>query len=152
MSLKARPATEQDAYLLAPKLRQADLQEIEAAHGTSPLSTLIESYEISSPCFTIVTDDGEVAGMFGVAAGDKEGYKGVVWMLGSDLLKKHSVSFLRQSHAWVERLHKKYPVLWNFVDARNELHIGWLKWIGVQFVGAGPRGVQGRIFREFIHV
>jgi hypothetical protein len=153
MGLKARKARPSDPALLAPRLRVADLQEIQATHGDMPPEHVIrESYELSEPCFTIVTDEGEVAGMFGVAPGDAKGTFGIIWLLGSDLLKKNSVSFLRQSHAWVEKLHKKYPVLTNLADRRNKLHLGWLKWIGCQFVGERPWGYEQRPFVEFIHV
>lgn len=154
VSLRARKSRPGDAGILAPNLRTEDVQEIKSASGMTPLQALQVSYEISSPCYTVVTDDEDeiVIAMFGVTTSDNPDV-GVVWLLAAPLLVEHSKEFLRKSDEWMARLHKKYPILWNFVDKRNLTHIGWLKRIGVNFIAEHPQhGVDQIPFLEFIHV
>jgi hypothetical protein len=150
--LKGRATTSDDCYYLGPRLRQADKQEIQATfgEGKDPVHVLLEGMEWSSPCYTILAPNNEPIGIFGVRPVGE--HNGIMWMLATDRLEDFGREFLRRSHEWVEKLHRKYQVLGNCVDARNEVHIRWLKWIGVNFVGECVHGVEGRKFLEFIHV
>lgn len=154
VGLKARKSRPGDAATLAPLLRAEDVQEIKSSSGMTPLQALTESYELSSPCFTAVLDDEDetIVAMFGVVNTESPDV-GVVWLLAAPLLLTHSKEFIRKSSEWIERLHKKYPILWNFVDKRNHTHIGWLKLVGANFVAEHPaHGVDQIPFMEFIHV
>lgn len=129
MTISARPATEQDVKDLAPRLRLADVREIQAASGLSPEAALRASFKASEVCQALFVGDGPVLAIFGVCPG------GVVWMIGSDDLWKHRFNFLRQSRRVTEQLLSSYRVLWNAVDERNFVHIRWLKWLGYIFPG-----------------
>lgn len=154
VALKARKSRPGDAAKLAPNLREADVQEIKSASGLTPLEALTAAYEISSPCYTVVVEDEDqtIVAMFGTVATGRPD-TGVVWLLAAPLLLQHSKEFIKQSDVWLTQLHQKYPILWNFVDKRNKTHIGWLKLIGVNFVGEDPEhGIDRLPFLEFIHV
>lgn len=148
-----RPAHIVDAAELALKLRQADLQEIKSAVGEDPLVLLEQSIAWSDPCFSIIGEGSNPIAIFGVVPDSCAADVGRIWFLGSDELIHHSITFLRYSREWIDRLHERYPTLWNYVDARNEVHIRWLKWCGFAFLRRIEEyGVEQRPFYEFERV
>lgn len=138
-----RVALPGDAAKLAPHLREADRNEIAAATGESTLEVLKRGIAQSCQCQAMVDEEDRPLALFGVDIG------GVVWLLGSTRMRGYSLAFLRHSHHWVERLQAEHVVLWNFVDARNTLHIKWLEWCGFELRGETTDwGVSGlRFFR-----
>lgn len=139
-----------DEYDLAPRLRKADLQEIEAASAQDPIDALREGAEKSVPSCTIIGNIGFVAGMFGVVPED---HFGRVWLLGSDELvtKPLSRQFLSECKSFLNGIERMYPAIGNIIDARNTLHIKWLRWLGFTFIRRIPDyGVERREFLEFI--
>lgn len=146
-----RPATIQDARDLAPRLRPADVQEIWAATGESPEEALIMGVKLGRPALSFVDPRGELAGMFGVTP-LSDPLVGAVWMLSSPAIERYPVHFLRRCRGWIEQFHDAYPVLMNYVDARNVVHIRWLKWVGFQFLRLVPYGVQRMPFYEIVRV
>jgi hypothetical protein len=154
-----RPATAQDAHRLAPKLRKADLQEINAASGSTPLAALLRGVVESSKVFAITSpsDPHDVFALFGVAPLTVVGAPtfpiGSVWLLGSEDLNKVAYRFLRESSTWLDELARGYRLLCNVVDARNTTHIRWLRWLGFRFVAHRPGfGRQGEAFIEFCKI
>ena len=140
-----------DEFDLAPRLRMADLQEIQAASGSNPIYALQEGAEHSVPSCTIIGNNGFVAGMFGVLP-EKDGY-GRVWLLGSDELvsKPLSRQFLKECRSYLHVMERNYQLLGNLIDERNTVHVRWLKWLGFSFIKRYPAyGVEGRPFLEFI--
>ena len=78
------------------------------------------------------------------------------WMLGRDemLTDVHDKwEFLRQSRIHLANLHAMYPVLFNFVDARNTVHLRWLRWMGFTFISRNDNyGPEKRTFYEFVRI
>jgi hypothetical protein len=140
-----RPGDELD---LVPRLRDADLREIKAATDASPLDVLREGAEQSVPSCTIIGNYDTVAGMFGATR------EGRVWLLGSEELVTSPLNrqFLRECRRWCDKLHDLYPLLWNVIDERNEVHIRWLKWMGFTFINKKPYGPHGLPFLEFVRI
>lgn len=146
-----RPATVQDALELAPKLRQADLREVKAASGQSPEAVLLCGVSYGRPCLSFVDPEGNLAGMFGVTpTGVPE--IGVVWLLSSDAVERYPMHFLRRCKPWVEKFNDMYPILTNFVDQRNEVHVRWLRWLGFKFLRLVEYGVEQLPFYEIVRV
>jgi len=142
-----------DADDLAPKLREADLQEIQANLGEDPLIVLERGVAWSDPCYAIVDEEDRPLALFGAVPDPHRAEVGMVWLLASDELVKHPFFVLRNSRKWIERLHRRYRVLWNFVDARNEVHIRWLKWCDFTFLRkVDAYGFEQRPFYEFERV
>jgi len=151
--LTPRPATLHDCHYMAERLRPADAAEVYAAAGASPLSALVEGFETSEEPMVGVTDDDTPVCMGGVGAVEGDPLAGCVWMLATTDIEKHKMSFLRRSKPWVEEWNKKYPVLFNCVDERNELHIKWLRWLGFTFIRRHPLwGYEKRPFIEFVRL
>jgi|TARA_R100000656_G_scaffold121662_1_gene96748 hypothetical protein len=145
-----RIATLKDVEYLAPRLRFVDKQEILAASGLTPFDALKKSFDSSQICFTIVNPKDEPVGIFGVA--DLGGVIGGIWMLGTDNLASIQIAFLKECKKVIQLLNKKYKILWNHVDCRNQLHIKWLKWCGFKFINKKNFGVLNKPFYEFIRI
>jgi hypothetical protein len=133
-----------DVENLSINLRHADKREILASTGTTPLNALLGGYVQSEVCFTILDKENVPVGMFGVSK------DGGIWLLATDDIFKIRFSFLRESRKVVNFLNTKYPLLWNYVDCRNELHIRWLKWCGFKFIRKLNYGVLNLPFYEFV--
>jgi hypothetical protein len=135
---------------LAPRLRLADLQEIQATTTESPIDVLRTGAWWSRPSVTIIGNHGFVAGIFGVVP--QEDGSGVVWMLGSDELTKPPLSrqFIRECRTFVKIIGRGYTELHNVIDERNTVHRRWLEWLGFEFTNRIPEyGVEHRPFLEF---
>lgn len=147
-----RPASPSDALWLAPRLREADKAEVRAASGLDPAVALDFAVRSSRPSLAMMGDQGGCIGLFG-AAPTVDPLAGIVWMLATDDLERHSRQFLRESRPWIGQLHRAYPLLFNFVDARNEIHIRWLRWCGFTFINRHEEfGVERRPFYEFVRI
>lgn len=144
-----RSATPEDALWIAQNCRDADRAECNALLGLDPVQVVPEAVGIpGNPTFIGYADDEPVI-IFGTARTPWDDV-GVVWMISTPELIKHQKHFLKHSREWVEVLHAPYRVLTNVVDARNEVHIRWLKWIGFEFIELIPEhGVQQIPFYHF---
>ena len=132
--LQFRPAELSDAAVLGPILRSPDRLEIQAAVGRGPIDTLREGIASSDPCWAVLAGRGTLIALFGVVPDAGRTRSGMIWLLGSDELAKHRFAVLRWSHLWVARLHERYDHLWNYIDARNDVHMNWLRSCGFRFV------------------
>ncbi len=146
---RVRPARPEDALALAPSLRKADLQEIEAGSNLPAADALSNSLRVSQNAFAVELASGEVVALFGVAP-TNEPKLGAVWLMGSEKIKAIRFVFLRHSKTWLRELSTGFQLLGNFVDARNTLHVEWLAWLGFRFLRRAPIGRNGEEFLEFV--
>ena len=142
------PAVEAHAIGLAPRLRAADVRELEAGSGAQPLEALLVSLRRSTEAWA-GTVDGEVACIFGVGPLSLLGGEGAPWLLGADLIERNAFAFARRNRAMVTRWQRTYPVLRNYVDARNRQAIRWLGWLGFSLLPPVPFGVGRLPFHPF---
>lgn len=151
--LTAITSVSDDAYSLFTRLRKADLEELKAGRGVTPLEALLQGIHNSDHCFTILNPWKVPLAIFGTVPTADPNYS-IIWMLGSDELVDYKIEFLRRSRKWIDRLHllTKSPILGNWVDARNGVHIKWLKWVGCNFVNKLNMGVEQLPFLEFMHL
>ena len=146
-----REARLDDIKDLAPLLRHSDIEEIKASAGLSAAEALFLGVCLGKPALTFIEPKGGLAGMFGVTP-TNDPYVGAVWMLSSDAIEKYPIHFLRRCKPWVDKFNETYPVLTNYVDQRNTLHIRWLRWLGFSFVRLIPYGVNQLPFYEIVRV
>lgn len=145
-----RPASIKDTKFIAQHMRESDVMEIRAASGLTPLEALQHSIILSDT--TLVGSADRPFCIFGVAPSPNP-LAGIVWLLGTDEIIQHRRAFLAQCRDWLDRFHDTYPVLFNFVDERNTVHVHWLKWLGAVFIHRHPEfGKERRPFLEFVHV
>ena len=143
-----------DVSYVADGMREPDVEEVKAQSGLSPHGSLLYSFFMSKPCKTIVGRHGRPIGMWGVVPDGSTA--GRIWMLGrSEMLTDvaDKWEFLRQSRIHLANLQDKYPVLFNFVDARNTVHLRWLRWMGFTFINRHDNfGPEQRTFYEFVRI
>ena len=144
-----RLASEIDCIYLSENLRKEDIQEIQAVTGLPPLLSLLTGLKMSSVPLVICNADCKPVAMLGVVP---NGLIGFIWMVGTDDLKKISLSFLRNSKDVCDVLKGKHQILHNYVDKRNKLHINWLKWMGFTIINEVTYGVENRKFYEFVKI
>lgn len=149
MTVEYRNATLEDVVALSLTMRQGDIDEVAASNGISPYEALLLGYEVSDA--TSVFEDGKVVAMYGCAgAGDGIGSP---WLLGSDRLAHLKKELLTRPIKWLEEKNKEYPLLVNYVDARNKVAIRWLRFLGFTFIRKIEKyGVGRKPFYEFVRI
>jgi hypothetical protein len=131
MTYNIRAASLDDAVTLAPLLREADKNEIAAMSGMSPLDALDYSIRDSVEVWFVSRPDGHPLALYGVGV-DQVG--GIPWMVGTDEMRRYGKSLVKQGRLWVHSKIEQYGMLYNYVDARNTVHIEWLTAIGFTVV------------------
>jgi|TARA_R110002126_G_scaffold62497_6_gene160926 hypothetical protein len=134
---------------MAPNLRKQDANEIMASSGKEPFDALWESYDKSVECFTIIHEDGDVVGMFGVSYC---GHFASPWLLGTDKLTETKRVMLPVAAKWVEEKVDQYSLLLNYVDADNTVSMKWLKSLGFKFIKLLDYGVGQKPFYQFVRI
>lgn len=122
-----RPATVEDAFSLAPRLRKGDLEELYAAGHEDPLIALVDSVICSTEAYAYEDSQGVVQALGGIADCD---ILAAPWLLGSDdmtLFRKH---LLHHPRLTVQRWATQYPLLMNYVHCDNKASILWLRRLG----------------------
>ncbi len=141
-------ATLEHARRMASRTRRADREEVWASHGVGAREALALSLMASREAWTGLVN-GEPACMFGVTPYPAEKGVGVPWMIGTDLVERHAAAFLRRNRSYVRHMLGVFPKLRNHVDARNEMSIRWLRWLGFTIHAAAPYGLYGLPFHLF---
>jgi len=145
--------TMEDIDFLAPRLRQADIQECQAASGMEPKEVLIEGLKAGHFTFTLTPRKGVRVGIWGVVKSPTYDNAGIIWMMATEELLEYQIKFLRRSRVYIELVQKEFSILHNVVDARNELHIKWLKFMGFKFIQRHENfGVAKLPFYEFLRI
>jgi len=142
------PSTEEHALIIAPRMRGADVEEVRAASGRTPVGALLYSLDRSDFAYT-VEFDGVPETMFGCGTIDLINRVGAPWLLGTDALERHYRHFLRGSRYWSAEMAARYSMLRNIVDDRNAVSKRWLEWMGFKLSEPRPMGYEKRPFRIF---
>lgn len=127
MKYEVRTATKQDITFIAERLRKADRQEFTATTGLKPLAL---PFMLTPHNVKVWTVDGRPVCMFGIDRISSLQRIYAPWLMGTKDIEKHPIAFLRSAQALVSN---QVGRLMNVVDARNTLHIKWLKWMGFSF-------------------
>ena len=147
-----RKSTLSDVIEVAADMRLEDRAEVLAYSGSQPKEALFYCFFNSVPSMTMVGRKGNIMGMYGVVPCTNKA--GRIWMLGHRTMTSDYQdirAFLRHSPEELKKFSANYPVLYNFVDARNEIHIRWIKWMGFSIIKKHATfGAEGRTFYEFV--
>jgi hypothetical protein len=136
------------AISMAPNMRDADSQEVRASHGLTPLETLLCELKQSTVAWSWVID-GEVACMFGVVRYGLFGDVCYPWFLTTPLVEVHARQFARACKTILPELLCLFPKMEGMVDARYNLSIRWLRWLGAEIDAPIPWGVEKKPFCKF---
>lgn len=130
-------------------MRQSDIDEVRASGSAPPEDVVRQSLQLSSIAFCVESDTHGPCAMFGAAPGGLPGL-GIVWMLGTDGIRKEGYSIARKTRTYFDELNREYPVLWNMIDGRNSLSMRWLRWGGFELLRLHPEyGPEKRPFYSF---
>ena len=55
-------------------------------------------------------------------------------MLLTKEIKSTPIGFLKHCREKVSDMEKRYSMLFNYIDSRNDLHLRWLKWLGFEII------------------
>lgn len=148
--LREAPAEQIAAWLgaIAGNLRPLDRLEIEATSDLDPTTALIASAMVSELAWVLLVG-GEPVAVFGVAPSGCEG-SGMVWLMGTPAMDDTPTALARFTRRGLRMMHRRFPCLWNYIDARNEPSMRWLLWSGFRLLEAHPEhGREGRLFFTF---
>ena len=133
---------------VADYARKADRDEIAASSGRDMREILCKSVRISTACWAM-TIKGEPVVIAGVAPLNVLQGEGVPWAIGTDGVTDNPMLFMKASKTCMAEIIRYYSYLTNYVDARNEAAIRYLKHIGFEFHEAEPYGISGLPFHKF---
>ena len=150
MEFEIRKAQFSDAVLLAPRLRESDVNEIRAASGMDPLAALVESVKVSDEdmcwCATL---EGRPEVLFGASPFAED--IGGIWLLGSARIYDAPFSFLRHCRDYLKVMHERYLYLTNFVDIRHNAANKWIAKLGFKPAVCIPDfGFERRPFTQYL--
>lgn len=148
--LRRVPADVAEAWAdhIADHLRDSDVEEVAASSGLSPHSALHTSLALSTHAYCIESDRVGPVALFG-AAPHPLPEVGIAWMLGTDGIRLEARHIARHTRRYLDELNAAYPILWNYIDARNELSMRWLRWGGFELLGDHRVGPEGLLFHTF---
>lgn len=136
--------------LILPTLRPEDYQEIASASGKHPGAILAQGVGMGKSWAALDEEDNPVL-LFGVAPGGVG--IGIPWLVASTGIVRHGRQIARLTRPLVDAMNEGYPVLRNFADCRNTLHLRWLRWAGFTFLQTSTDfAADGSPFVEFIRI
>jgi len=145
--IKVRKAEKSDIEHIASNMRESDIEEIWASHHEEPKKALESGLE--SSIFACTIENGVPIAMFGICPYNIIGDTASIWMLATDDLNKMKKTFVKNNKKIIDIMLEYYPILENYVDARNEQSIKWLKLCGAEMDEPVPFGVEQLPFRHF---
>jgi hypothetical protein len=89
--------------------------------------------------------ESEPACVFGIREGSMT-EPAEFWLVGTPLIERYSIRFLRESRAVVEWGLKEYGVVGGFVQVGNTRSQRWLKWLGFEFKEEAEHSLLGRVY------
>jgi hypothetical protein len=149
-----RLATAADAALVAATMRAEDAAEAMAQGGQGPAEALLGGLLLSQPCLAVIGAAGGPIALLGVIP--EHALAGRVWLLGVEGMladQQNRRAFVRQAPEVIDWMHSVRPILFNVVDARNQVHVRWLRRMGFTMISDQPDwGPEHRLFYEFCRV
>lgn len=148
-----RPANWDDLYYVVDHMREGDQDECRAG-GYTPLDALSLSYDNAIVAYTLLTPDNIPAAILGVGESALGPQFGSIWMLGTEDIARHKITFLRRCKPFINDLFNETgkECFYNYTYSENRLHHAWLKWLGFKFIREVPLPPYGHSFIEFVRL
>jgi hypothetical protein len=144
-----RAITRADVLALAECMRFLDRQELEASHGGDLVVAVQHAVDVSTSSWAMCVD-GVMVMLGGVAPLSLLGGIGSPWMLGTEGLNSVPGALTRIGVEYLRIVQDSYPILINYVDARNTKSIRWLRRLGFKVADDPiPYGPQKLPFYQF---
>lgn len=143
-----RQANRKDILDVVSRLRSCDEEEVRAMTNMSPSSFFSLQTDFSNT-YVIFNSDGLNVALAGITPLDND--TAIIWMLATHELEKHQMEFLKHTRTFIDEIAGSYQLLFNWVYAKNEVHIKWLRWCGFTFINKHEVfGAQGKPFYTFV--
>lgn len=138
------------AYV-AQNLREADRREAcRITNSDSAVRAVRDS--VANSRFTLVgLESGTTpVAIAGVSHSDAYPHAGCPWLVGTDRISEKPVQFLRKARSVLAQMFEisGYEIFYNVVDAENDVHQQWLRWVGASFAD-DPIQINGYDFFQF---
>lgn len=148
-----RKARLEDLGHLAANIRPEDAAEIKAHIGMGVPAALSMCWSYGDPFVGVSPRTGNPVAIFGVVPSEELPGAGICWMVGTTELPSVAVSFIKATRHILPVLHKDYDLIYNYLDARNTLHLQWVKRMGFKVLRLVPEfGVERRPFYEIARI
>lgn len=151
MAVSYRPALFSDAEELDAGLRAADRDEVTATSGTDTLKGIRRSILRSEEPVAAYDDLGLLC-VFGTVdiSGSYLSPVASPWFLGTDRISLYPRLLIADARRYVVALQRRFPLLVNYIDARNTTSMKWLNRLGFKLDSEPvPYGVAGLPFYRF---
>lgn len=136
-----------DAVHVGWNMRQSDVEEVWAFAMQTPVEASISSYRHSKLYRKTFWWDGGPVAIMGLATSKSNQEIGIPWLLATPGLEACRLPFGKICRGCIAEMKKIRRVMVNYVDAKNQGSIDWLKWLG--FSTGEEIFVRGRAFRRF---
>lgn len=138
------------AYV-AQNLREADRREAcRITNSDNAVRAVRDS--VANSRFTLVgLESGTTpVAIAGVSHSDAYPHAGIPWLVGTDRISEKPVQFLRKARSVLAQMFEisGYEIFYNVVDAENDVHQQWLRWVGASFAD-DPIQINGYDFFQF---
>jgi hypothetical protein len=130
---------------VAERMRAADALEVKRSLGVSPEEALRISVSQSDSAGLLYID-GEPACAYGLAIPETAGAVAVPWMLTTDVVEKHRLTFFRIAKVFIDSWAEKHPVLLQLVDVEYVAAQEFLKRCGFRILPPVKHGPEGAFF------
>lgn len=149
-----RPVRHGDAEVLAATMRAADVAEVLASDGETPLESLRRSVAMSRAAWSTEIG-GELAAMCGVVDGPRRALLGLteydtIWLLTGRAVDRHRFAYVRVVKQFLEAILRIHPVLACMVDARHGQMLRMARTLRAEICPAVPWGASGLLFHAVI--
>ena len=134
MNIEERNTNTFDIIDLTANLRKADRLEVETITGTTSIYNKLKDSILKSSFAKSFLVDGKVAGVYGVSQSPHNNHIGYPYLLCTNELYKIKKTFIKNCIDRVGEMQSKFPVLFNYIDSRNILHINWIKYCGFKII------------------
>ena len=140
-----------DVAFLAAHLREADQLELVGTRGPGVdfEAAISRAVLLSSHVWVAAGHDHNPIAIFGVAPISMLNSIGSPWMLATDEAFRHPRTLVVEGRRYLAKMRESYFSLTNYVDARNDKSIRWLRRMGFEIHPPIPYGIEGEPFHRF---
>lgn len=131
-----RRATLDDAIEIVPLLRRRDILNL--SHSGDPVSVITEAL-MRSVNPIVGTVNNQIVVMWGTSHVQLLDNRVYIWMLGTVLVDKHRMLFLRYSRDVIWMLRERYSTIYGEIEIDYYHSIKWLVWLGAKIFPNGER-------------
>ena len=127
--IEIQPAIALDAIAISRNLRERDRAVVER-HGPAAEVIRLE-IEQSIMALTAILD-GEIALLWGARTPSPLDDRAYLWMVGTPLIERHPITFLRHSRRAMRYMASHFRLLYGEVECDYLASQRWLTWLGAR--------------------